>query len=227
MAIVADAVAMLARPVWARGARIEPAGGRPPGGSVASVTSLGVQVTISGPSRLKASGARQLTVRVGSLQRDLLQCAKCLIVVQSVVSATVLLGPVAGPRYQRIRSRRPLWGRFALGNPSGSTHRFERRLGQEANAGLSVRACMLIDLLEQTAGNREEPQRSDLRLREARYGSSLGNSWYARLERSDCHQRRPLRQRTRSRVSACRRSVSNSARSLAASAAGGMRSGSS
>jgi hypothetical protein len=107
MAIVADSVAMLAQPVWAQGAMIEPVGGQPPGGSVASATSLDVQVIISGPSRLTASGARQLTVRVGSLQRDLLQCAKCLIVVQSVVAATVLPGPVAGPRYHRIEVNGP------------------------------------------------------------------------------------------------------------------------
>ena len=108
MAIVADSVAMLAQPVWAQGTRVEPVGGQPPGGSVASVTSLDEQVTISGPSRLTASGARQLTAPVGSLLRDLLQCAKWLIVLQSVASAMVLLGPVAGPRYQRIRSKRPL-----------------------------------------------------------------------------------------------------------------------
>jgi len=28
--------------------------------------------------------------------------------------SAVLLGSVAGPRYQRIRSERPLWGRFTL-----------------------------------------------------------------------------------------------------------------
>ena len=45
MAIVADSVAILAQPVWAQGARIEPVGGQPPVGSVASVTSLDEQAT--------------------------------------------------------------------------------------------------------------------------------------------------------------------------------------
>jgi len=44
MAIVAGSVAMLAQPVWAQGARVEPVGGQPPVGSVASVTSLDEQV---------------------------------------------------------------------------------------------------------------------------------------------------------------------------------------
>ena len=67
------------------------------------------------PGRQRLKVRRQLSAPVGSLQRDLLQRAKCLIVLQSLASATELLGPVAGPRYLRIRSQRPLWGRFAFG----------------------------------------------------------------------------------------------------------------
>jgi hypothetical protein len=44
MAIVAGSVATLAQPVWAQGARVEPVGGQPPVGSVASVTSLDEQM---------------------------------------------------------------------------------------------------------------------------------------------------------------------------------------
>jgi len=116
---------------------------------VASVTSLDVQVTISGPSRLTASGARQPTARVGSLQRDLLQYANCLIVLQSVVSATVLLGPVAGPRYHRIEANGPS-GAVLLSTPLNvwcrddsvrdmpgvpDSHRHVTRLGWVTSAG--------------------------------------------------------------------------------------------
>jgi hypothetical protein len=38
--------------------------------------------------------------------------ARMLAMFQAAV--TILLGSVAGPRYQRIRSERPLWGRFAV-----------------------------------------------------------------------------------------------------------------
>jgi hypothetical protein len=44
MVIVAGSVAMLAQPVWALGARVEPVGGQSPVGSVASVTSLDEQM---------------------------------------------------------------------------------------------------------------------------------------------------------------------------------------
>lgn len=47
MAIVAGSVAMLAQPVWAQGARVEPAGGQPPVGSVAAVASLDADAIVA------------------------------------------------------------------------------------------------------------------------------------------------------------------------------------
>ena len=70
-------------------------------------------------------------------------CSRAAAPVNADASCKALLGPVADPRYQRIRSRRPQWGRFAVRNPSDSTHRLERRLGQEAAASFSVCAWVL------------------------------------------------------------------------------------
>jgi hypothetical protein len=70
-------------------------------------------------------------------------CSCAAASVSAVADCESLLGSVAGPRDQRIRSERPLWGRFAVWYPSRSTHSLKRRLGQEAAAGFSVCAWVL------------------------------------------------------------------------------------